>query len=240
MQSLSWVLTWSTDTTLPVSLYQNDSGRRTRTCNRAHSNWLINLENFQSAAGGICHTFHHMTHDLPVLLTRFSSHCQQSRKRTGYRWCWHMHSHYDESTYRWDKWCRCNAPVSLSLGHKAACPLCCLLLLRWVELFDQRRLCHPQVLPCKIESNKLYMEYMADQDHANQARISYPCSAVLACLSSPFIPLSPLSALTVNTRRGAHRAAGPAQAASNRVASAGLRVVNIVTQRSCGDVTSAQ
>ena len=154
-----------------------------------------------------------------------------------------MHSHCDESAiyfaHRCNEQCSCNAPVSLSLGHRAACPLCCLLLLPWVELFDQRRLCHPQVLPCKIESNKLYVEYMADQDYADQARISYPCSAVLACLSSPFIPLSPLSALTVNTRRGAHRAAGPARAASSRVASVSLIVADIVTRWKHDDVASA-
>ncbi|KAA6423779.1 MAG: hypothetical protein FRX49_06350 [Trebouxia sp. A1-2] len=85
-----------------------------------------------------------------------------------------------------------------------------------VELFDQRRLCHPQVLPCKIESNKLCVEYSADQDQADRAWVSYPCSGFLACLSSPFSPLSPLSALTVNTRRGAHRAAGPVRAANSR------------------------
>ncbi len=84
------------------------------------------------------------------------------------------------------------------------------------------------------------MEYMADQGHADQARMIYPCSTVLACLSSPFIPLSPLSALTVNTRRGAHRAAGPARAASSRVASVSLIVVKIVTRRNSDDVASAQ
>ena len=188
----------------------------------------------------MCH-FHHMTHDACQRGKHYSSHHQQSEKRADVvDICAAITQH--QHTGEMDNAVQlcCNTPVSLFLGHRAACPLCCLLLLPWVELSDQRRLCHPQVLPCKIKSNKLKMEYMADQGHADQARMIYPCSTVLACLSSPFIPLSPLSALTVNTRRGAHRAAGPARAASSRVASVSLIVVKIVTRRNSDDVASAQ